>query len=992
MDAHSATAPGKLRADESHELKTVKDGAAKDGGHAMASMTGTRVATGQQVSTGKTGAKGKDEEKRTQVTAILQSVFDKTKADVEGILSGLDTKVDEQFTAGEKRARDVFTAEHERGMSEYKWNRYFRHWNGPFLWAKDQFLPLPDEANRIYETAKDHYLSAMRKVISDIADTVERELRRAKDRIADGRTQLQDAVHKLPADLKAIGQEAAAEFDDKFDELKETVNAKGTELVETLATRYTDAVKSVDDEIAKEREKNKGLLAKAVDAVKGVINTIIELKNMLLGVLRKAAQAIGAILKDPIGFLGKLVSAVGGGLKLFLKNVGTHLQQGVLSWLLGTSAEAGLQLPTKFDIRGILLLIAALLGLTWANIRSRITRKVPDQAVTAAETAVPLIAQTKRQGVAGMWDELKSRVGDLKKDLIGRLVSYLMPTIIIAGITWILSLLNPASAFIRACKMIIDIVRFILTQGRQILEFVNSVLDAIIAIAKGGEGGVPALVERALARSIPVLIGALAALLGIGGIAGKVKQIFQAMARPVNRAVDWVVDKIVGLVKKLWSKLKAALDKRKRRPKARPGRPKDHDRPGKPRRPGKPGKPGKHRKARPDTKPPARTDSKKQHDLHRALEEAGHLAGKSGDEDEVRRGLPAIKARHQLSELTVSVRASAQADLLFRFEGAINPRATFEQLAVDKPLNDARKAYGHDPFAITDMPGTAPGIVVPGLTTTLRLGATQARKYAAHWIDLGKLNKETTSRGRVIYNFFTFTAPADLVVPRDHREYRKWMDGATAASVSVADADRYWHLILEGIRDRKPDNFEIVARDMMRGMRIPPGQGALWSGGVDLSDYAVSRGYTALEAQDFLAVAQHVNLLQDFPAVTPVWIAFSRRYAGQLRDEIHIFIRKLSPGSVLVTVELKTVAEVERRLRTTIRQRFHAMEWGDDPRHILDNPVPGYWRELRADGQPLKAGGVLEQDRAPAAAAAAEAERRFRARQAAKARTSKGPI
>ena len=113
--------------------------------------------------------------------------------------------------------------------------------------------------------------------------------------------------------------------------------------------------------------------------------------------------------------------------------------------------------------------------------------------------------------------------------------------------------------------MIIDIVRFIVTQGRQIIEFVNAVLDAVIAIASGGGGGVPALVERALARSIPVLIGALAAILGVGGIAGKVKQIFQALSRPVNRAIDWVIDKIVGLVKRLWAKLKAALERGKRR-------------------------------------------------------------------------------------------------------------------------------------------------------------------------------------------------------------------------------------------------------------------------------------------------------------------------------------------------------------------------------------------------------------------------------------------
>ncbi|RBQ15178.1 HPC2 multi-domain protein [Spongiactinospora rosea] len=583
MEAHSEAAPKKLRADEAGELKQVKNTAAAQGSAAMAGIHATRVTTGQQVGTGKKGAKRTDEDKRREVTDLLQKVFDQTKCDVEKILTDLDKKVDDQFTTKEKRARDRFTREHEEGMERYKDERY----GGPLGWARwtrDLFAGLPEEANRIYEHARDNYLAAMDQIITEIADTVEAELKRAKDRIAAGRKELKTAVDKLPADLKAIGREAATEFEGKFDELKDTVNDKGTELVDTLATKYTDAVKAVDDEIAKEKEKNKGLVAKAADAIGGAIKSIIELGRMLMGVLRKAVSAIGAILADPIGFLGNLVTGVGGGLKLFMRNAGRHLQGGVLAWLLGTGGAMGLQLPATFDILGILTLIATILGLSWPNIRARLARRVPQQALVAAETAVPLVAQVRRRGVMGMWDDLKTRVGDLKKELIGNLVSFLLPTIIIAGITWIVSLFNPASAFIRACKMIIDIVRFIVTNARQIIEFVNAVLDAVIAIARGGTGGVPALVERALARSIPVLIGALAALLGIGGIAGKVKQVFQKIARPVNRAIDRVIDKIVGLVKKLWAKLKARRGRPARA--RRPGRPDRPQRPGRPRRPG----------------------------------------------------------------------------------------------------------------------------------------------------------------------------------------------------------------------------------------------------------------------------------------------------------------------------------------------------------------------------------------------------------------------
>ncbi|MGH8950950.1 MAG: hypothetical protein ACRDX9_05970, partial [Acidimicrobiia bacterium] len=117
--------------------------------------------------------------------------------------------------------------------------------------------------------------------------------------------------------------------------------------------------------------------------------------------------------------------------------------------------------------------------------------------------------------------------------------------------------------FIKACKAIIDIVMFIIERGAQIIAFVNAVLDAVIAIAGGGAGGVPGLIEKALALSLPVLIGFLAALLGIGGLADKVKKLFQSLSKPVMKAVDWIVGKIAAFGKKLWAKMKSKLGGKK---------------------------------------------------------------------------------------------------------------------------------------------------------------------------------------------------------------------------------------------------------------------------------------------------------------------------------------------------------------------------------------------------------------------------------------------
>ncbi|HWO67264.1 MAG TPA: phosphotransferase [Umezawaea sp.] len=979
MEAHSSAAPKKLRADESREIGDVKAGAAARGSAAMGGIHATRVATGQQVGTGKGRTKKSDEDKRTEVTNLLQKVFDQTKCDVEKILTDLDKKVDDEFTTEEKRARDRFTTEHEDGMRRYKDERY-GGWDGWLKWGRDLFAGLPEEANRIYERAKDHYLAEMDRIITDIADLVDRELRRAKDRIATGRKDLQAVVDGLPADLKAIGREAATEFAGRFDELKDTVNDKGTELVDTLATKYTDAVKAVDDEIAAEKEKNKGLVAQAAEAIGGAIKAVVELGRMLMGVLRKAVTAIGAILEDPVGFLGNLVTGVGGGLKLFIRNAGRHLEQGVLAWLLGTAATAGLQIPTTFDVVGILLMIAGLLGISWPNIRSRLVRKVPEKAVLAAETAVPMLAQVKRHGVRGLVDDVKPRVGDLKKTLVEDLKSYLLPTIIIAGITWILSLFNPASAFIRACKMIVDIIRFVVMNARQIIDFVNAVLDAVIAIARGGAGGVPALVERALARAVPVLIGALAALLGIGGIAGKVREIFQKLSRPVNRAIDWVIDRIAGLVKKLWSRIKP------KPPRRRPARRPDDRAPVRPRRP----RPVDRRRP-PRRRDPRRTkdDTRQRRKLMAALHEAGRLADRtSGDQDAVRRGLPAIKSRYRLTLLTAVTRQGAGDAVLFIFDGAINPRATFEHLAQDHYFDEAKRAYKRpDPadsldFAIDDMPGRM-GATVPGLRKVIRLGETQARKYAEKWVAEGRLTRNVTARGRVVYSFVHLT-DVTLRVPYDHPERARWMAGAARIHLSSATANDLWYLVIAGIRDRRPDHFATVADTLMRAMRVKPGKGALWSKGVDLSDYAAGLGFVTLETQEFYNVTEGLVLLDDWDRVRPVWQAFSERYARRLRKEIHIFVRQLVPGSVLVDIELPAVRKTSRALGRPIELKFHGMDWGDDPTKVLREPVPRYWRELLADGTRLDAGQQQVLDERGARSATTKARNRFWTSQASK--------
>ena len=146
--------------------------------------------------------------------------------------------------------------------------------------------------------------------------------------------------------------------------------------------------------------------------------------------------------------------------------------------------------------------------------------------------------------------------------------NFVIEKVIVAGITWIVGLLNPASAFVKAAKAIYDIVMFFVQRGSQIISLVNAVVDSVSAIADGNIGVAASAVENALAKAVPVAIGFLASLLGLDGISEKIKKIIETIQAPINEAIDWVINKAVQMVKAVGSLL--GVGKREEKPVADP--------------------------------------------------------------------------------------------------------------------------------------------------------------------------------------------------------------------------------------------------------------------------------------------------------------------------------------------------------------------------------------------------------------------------------------
>jgi hypothetical protein len=395
----------------------------------------------------------------------------------------------------------------------------------------------------------------MDKTIDQIANLVATQLNAAKAEIAKGKQEIQKYVAGLEPSLRQVGQKAAQNIQGKFDELEQSVDNKQDDLIDSLALKYNDNVKALDVRIDEMKAENRGLVEKAKEAIVDTIKTINELKNMLMGVLQRAAGAIGKIIQDPIGFLGHLIAGLKQGFLNFKDNISQHLKKGFMGFLTGAMASAGIQMPKSFDMKGIFTLVTQVLGMTYEGIRPKAVKRMGEKNVNALESNFEMFVILKNEGTGGLWKFIQGQIGDLKSMVIDTLQSFIIEKVIISGITWILSLLNPASAFVRACKAIIDIIMFFIERASQIAELINAVIEAVTAIAGGAIGGAAKAIENALSKSLPVVISFMASLLGIGGISDKVQEVIKRVSQPIEKAINWVIEQAVKFAKKIGGKL-----------------------------------------------------------------------------------------------------------------------------------------------------------------------------------------------------------------------------------------------------------------------------------------------------------------------------------------------------------------------------------------------------------------------------------------------------
>lgn len=305
--------------------------------------------------------------------------------------------------------------------------------------------------------------------------------------------------------------------------------------------------------------------------IRGALKLAGPLAEKVWGVIKKAGAVISTILEDPLAFAKNLFKAVLQGFNQFGSNVLKHIKSGLLGWLFGTIQGLEITIPEKLDFKGLISIALQVVGLTYDNFRARLVKKLGprgERMVSFLEKSVEVVKILVKEGFAGLWQRVLQMIEGFKETVIGGIRDFVIKTLIMGGLSWLAGLSNPVGAVVKVVLAIYNIIKTFLERLNQILEVANSIFSSIGAIAAGNVKQAADFIEKTIAATIPVVISFLAALVPVSGIVSSIRNIIKKLRKPVDKAIDKMIGFVVKKAKKLFSKIVAKLNKKRKLPKA----------------------------------------------------------------------------------------------------------------------------------------------------------------------------------------------------------------------------------------------------------------------------------------------------------------------------------------------------------------------------------------------------------------------------------------
>jgi hypothetical protein len=456
----------------------------------------------------------------------------------------------EEVAKGERKAE----AERERKRKEAEDQSW---WERAVGFIKDAFNALVSLVNAIFDAVRSLVTGIIDLARQAVVGLIELASKALQALVSAFGTLLKGLIDNL---LGAIFPELAAALTAFIDEAVSAVNSA----IAAVATVLVDAVNAIAAKLT-------AACNAVLDAFQGAINSALALaqalltgdwagflKQILESVLRllgidpqafyaliaQASDAIEIIVNDPLHFVSNLVDAFVGGVQLFADHFLAHLQRGVIGWLTG--ALGNIQLPTEWSIMAVLDLARQILGLTWDFLRERAAKVIGPENVARLEMAASWIATLVTEGWAGLWQRMQDQLQSLKDSVLDAIKSFILERVVMASITWLASLFNPVGAIVKLVMTIWNLYQFVRNQMQRLMGIAQAVVGMISDIAHDVLDPAKQKVEQVLGDLVPVVIDLLMSLLGVTGVATRVREIITDVRQSIANAADRLIARALG--------------------------------------------------------------------------------------------------------------------------------------------------------------------------------------------------------------------------------------------------------------------------------------------------------------------------------------------------------------------------------------------------------------------------------------------------------------
>ncbi|MBK6872039.1 MAG: DUF4157 domain-containing protein [Kineosporiaceae bacterium] len=305
-------------------------------------------------------------------------------------------------------------------------------------------------------------------------------------------------------------------------------------------------------------------LARILRFVTVVIGVVVELVLRLMGfpvellqhVISETMSAIEDIRNDPIGFLQNLVLALKQGFMSFFDGIGGYLVEGLVGWLFHGLGKLGVTIPQDLSLPSILQLVLDVLGLSaeflWRKLGEHLGEEKVAQIREALDTlggVWDFIRDVEERGLVAIWERVQDQLSTLWTTILEMATTWILETLIVQGTIKLLTFLDPTfiMSIVNGCIAFYQGVRATIEWINEILQIIDTVVSTIASIARGDVTPGAQLIERGLAEAVPVGIGFLAALIGIGNVPNKIAEIILSIRGVVEAAIDWLIEQALKL-------------------------------------------------------------------------------------------------------------------------------------------------------------------------------------------------------------------------------------------------------------------------------------------------------------------------------------------------------------------------------------------------------------------------------------------------------------